>query len=110
MVAIKCLDEGIDVPACKTAYLLASAKQSREFIQRRGRVLRQAPNIGKTEAYIYDFVVVIPKTSITQTFGKDIQKAEFARVYEFRRYSNNENESKDKLMDIAKIWGLENFL
>ena len=58
MVAIRCLDEGIDVPACRTAYLIASSRNPRQFIQRRGRILRRAE--GKESATIYDFVVVLP--------------------------------------------------
>src|SRR5690606_21651048 len=43
LVAMKVLDEGIDVPACKTAFILASTKNPRQYIQRRGRVLRKYP-------------------------------------------------------------------
>lgn len=52
LAAIRCLDEGVDVPSTRTAYLLASSSNPREFIQRRGRVLRRAP--GKDHATIYD--------------------------------------------------------
>lgn len=41
LVAMKVLDEGIDVPACRTAYILASSKNPRQYVQRRGRVLRK---------------------------------------------------------------------
>lgn len=57
LVAIKCLDEGVDVPATKRAYILASSTNPREFVQRRGRVLRKSPKTGKTKAYIYDFMI-----------------------------------------------------
>ena len=110
MVAIKCLDEGVDIPACKTAFILASSKASREFIQRRGRVLRQCPEIGKEEAVIYDFVTIIPKIQSTQGFGREIQKEEFKRVYEFRRFSNNEWDAYNELITDAKIWEVEDFL
>ena len=49
---MKCLDEGVDVPGTQSAYILASSSNPREFIQRRGRILRNAP--GKVEAKIYD--------------------------------------------------------
>lgn len=55
IVAIKCLDEGVDIPATKRAYILASSTNPREFVQRRGRVLRKSH--GKNRAYIYDFFV-----------------------------------------------------
>jgi hypothetical protein len=53
VVSIKVLDEGVDIPECQTAYLLASQSSNRQWIQRRGRVLRLAP--GKEIADIYDF-------------------------------------------------------
>lgn len=56
LVAIKCLDEGIDIPEASTAVLLSSGTNPREYVQRIGRVIRRAP--GKELAHIYDFVVV----------------------------------------------------
>lgn len=56
LVAIKCLDEGIDIPKTDTAFILASSTTKRQFIQRRGRVLRKAP--GKQYAYLYDFIAL----------------------------------------------------
>ncbi|MVW64167.1 DEAD/DEAH box helicase [Massilia sp. NEAU-DD11] len=56
IVSIKVLDEGIDIPDCRSAYLLASQTSDRQGIQRRGRVLRKAE--GKDKAELYDFVVL----------------------------------------------------
>ncbi len=56
LVAIKCLDEGVDIPNVRTAFILASTTNPKEYIQRRGRVLRRAE--GKEKAVIYDFVVL----------------------------------------------------
>jgi superfamily II DNA or RNA helicase len=56
LVAMKVLDEGIDVPACKTAYILASTKNPRQYVQRRGRILRKSKN--KHLSTIFDFVVL----------------------------------------------------
>lgn len=58
LTAIRCLDEGVDVPATRTAYVLASSTNPRQFVQRRGRILR--PHEGKDRAVIHDFVVVPP--------------------------------------------------
>ncbi len=58
LTAIKCLDEGVDVPEMRVAIIMASSTNPRQFIQRRGRVLRNAP--GKVKAVIYDMVVVPP--------------------------------------------------
>ncbi|MCQ4815862.1 helicase-related protein, partial [Cloacibacillus evryensis] len=56
MIAIKCLDEGVYIPAIKTAFILASTTNQKEYIQRRGRVLRLYK--GKEYAVIYDFIAL----------------------------------------------------
>lgn len=96
LVAIKCLDEGIDVPACSTAYILASSKNPRQFIQRRGRILRKSP--GKTKATIYDFVVVLPHGSIgSDEKESDFFKSELLRVADFAKHSVNHLSSLSNL-------------
>ena len=55
LLAVGCLDEGIDIPACDVAIFVSSSTSERQFIQRRGRVLRTAP--GKHRALIYDYIV-----------------------------------------------------
>ncbi|GAB3417837.1 hypothetical protein GCM10027435_17010 [Haloparvum alkalitolerans] len=59
LVAIRCLDEGVDVPATRTAYVLASSSNPRQFVQRRGRILRT--HSGKQHAVIHDFIVAPPR-------------------------------------------------
>lgn len=96
LVAIKCLDEGIDVPACSTAYILASSKNPRQFIQRRGRILRKSP--GKDKAIIYDFVVVLPEDCIDEAEREsNFFKGELARVADFAKHSSNHLSSLDAL-------------
>ncbi|QCC55348.1 DEAD/DEAH box helicase family protein [Natronorubrum bangense] len=56
LLAIKCLDEGVDVPDCPTAVIISSSTNTREFIQRRGRVLRTSDS--KDHAVIYDMLVL----------------------------------------------------
>ena len=56
LVAMRCLDEGVDVPSTQVAYILASTSNPREFIQRRGRILRRSP--GKEHAVIHDLVAL----------------------------------------------------
>jgi superfamily II DNA or RNA helicase len=58
LLAIKCLDEGIDIPSATHALILASSQNPREYIQRRGRVLRSSPDTGKYKAEIYDVVTL----------------------------------------------------
>jgi DNA phosphorothioation system restriction enzyme len=60
VVAIRCLDEGIDIPDVRIGFLLASSTNPRQFIQRRGRLLRRSDETGKRRAVIYDFIVEPP--------------------------------------------------
>lgn len=55
LVAIKCLDEGIDIPSAKTGIIMASSTNPREYVQRIGRIIRQAP--GKSSAALYDMIL-----------------------------------------------------
>jgi superfamily II DNA or RNA helicase len=56
IAAIRVLDEGFDIPGCRAAFLLASSNSQRQYIQRRGRVLR--PDNAKTHAEIHDFIAL----------------------------------------------------
>lgn len=81
MVAIKCLDEGINIPSIKSALILSSNDNYREFVQRRGRILRLYP--GKDLAHIYD-VLVLPSLS-----NKAFAEIELRRFYEYARLATN---------------------
>ena len=88
LVAMKCLDEGIDIPACSQAIILASSRNRRQFIQRRGRVLRLAP--GKEHAGIFDFVPYIPTKLRTNPKHADkLLRAELERMREFMISADN---------------------
>jgi superfamily II DNA or RNA helicase len=65
LVAVKCLDEGVDIPACDSAILVSCSRSEREFIQRRGRVLRK--DNSKPFATIYD-IVVLPFTNLKEAY------------------------------------------
>ena len=105
LVAIKCLDEGVDVPSTRTAFFLASTTNPREFIQRRGRVLRLAE--GKKRAIIYDFVV-IPSDECSEETGQSILRREMPRFAEFAQAACNEFEARSKLHDILDRYGMLN--
>ena len=94
IVAIKCLDEGINIPGIKTAFILASTTNPREYIQRRGRVLRKSAN--KTIARIFDFVTLPRRLNSVSYFTADqlnrdlsLVRNEIARVKEFGKSSIN---------------------
>jgi superfamily II DNA or RNA helicase len=97
LVAIKCLDEGVDIPSIKTAFILASTTNPMEFIQRRGRILRKSPN--KHEAEIYDFVAMPGKGNIEERH-KSILKREMPRVVEFSSLAINQYSSKQEITNM----------
>jgi superfamily II DNA or RNA helicase len=88
IASMKILDEGIDVPACERAYILASQRKERQAIQRRGRILRKAP--GKQIAKLYDFIIVGPKLSdkeLTKLYQRELSRAHlFTRDAENKEY------------------------
>ncbi|UDQ98286.1 helicase-related protein [Lentisphaerota bacterium WC36G] len=79
LVAIKCLDEGIDIPSATTAILMSSNSNPREYIQRIGRVIRQSDN--KENAHIYDFVVKPRKSLIKDSDLKKFEREIFEKEY-----------------------------
>lgn len=86
LTAMKVLDEGVDIPQTDTAYLLASSRVEREWVQRRGRILRTAP--GKTRAVLHDFLVVPPDPH--SPTGRRILRGEIDRAEEFASLAENE--------------------
>ena len=71
ITAIKCLDEGVNIPAIHKVFILASSTNPKEYIQRRGRVLRKAPN--KEYAEIYDFIT-LPRPLADMRYCSDEEK------------------------------------
>jgi superfamily II DNA or RNA helicase len=61
LLAMKCLDEGIDIPSARIGVVLASTQNPRQFVQRRGRLLRRDPDNPKSHAVIHDFIVLPPR-------------------------------------------------
>lgn len=109
MVAIKCLDEGIDVPACRTAYILASSRDPRQFIQRRGRILRRA--LGKDVATIHDFVVVLPAgAGDAEGYARKLIASELHRVAEFAGLARNRTYAYQTLRSVLVAYGVEHLL
>ena len=92
LISMKVLDEGIDIPSAKTAIILASSGNPRQFIQRRGRILRKSDKTHKPYAHIYDFIVV-PNYLSTDPKTRDIEirifNNELRRIEEFCSLSMN---------------------
>lgn len=109
LTSMKCLDEGVDVPRSEMAIFCASTGNPRQFIQRRGRVLRTSP--GKSYAYIHD-LVVIPKVSMTcPSFEMErrLLANELKRVNNFALLSINPSFAQMELEDVMKYYGLNLF-
>ena len=113
IVAIKCLDEGVNIPGIKTAFILASTTNPKEYIQRRGRVLRKSPETGKEFAEIFDFVTLprpLEEVSglTTEQMKRDISlvKNELTRVLEFGRLAMNSMEASQLVWDICDCYHL----
>ena len=109
IVAIKCLDEGVNIPGIRTAFILASTTNPKEYIQRRGRVLRKAQN--KPYAVIYDFVTLPrPLDSVSSLTTEQAQrdltlvKNELARIKEFGRLSQNSMDANNLIWDIQEAY------
>lgn len=92
LVSIKCLDEGVDIPTIDHALILASSQNPRQFIQRRGRVLRKAPN--KYLARIHD-AIVVPVSLIDEPQQLALLKSEFVRAIEFADGAINRGAAAD---------------
>lgn len=104
MVAIRCLDEGINIPSIEGALLLSSNDDYREFIQRRGRILRTYYNMytekEKQIANIYD-VIVLPSNN-----SHSFALIELRRFYEYARLANNYEECMQDLDDLMSRYGI----
>jgi DNA phosphorothioation system restriction enzyme len=103
LVAIRCLDEGVDIPATRRAFILASSTNPRQFIQRRGRVLRKYP--GKDEAEVHDFVV-IPQSQTWDpavfNVERNLFRRELIRIVEFAHLAENGDEVMISLLPLRK--------
>ena len=101
----------INIPGIRTAFILASTTNPKEYIQRRGRVLRKAPN--KAYAEIYDFIT-LPRpldsvSALTEDQAKrdlSLVKNELARVKEFGRLSMNPMDAESLIWEIQDAYNI----
>jgi len=106
LVAIRCLDEGVDIPSIRTAVILASSTNPRQFIQRRGRILRKDEKSGKKSADIYDMIVVPPEGESVTEIERRLLRRELARFIEFADLSQNAGQARAKILEIQKRYFL----
>ena len=105
LVAIRCLDEGIDIPAIQTAVILASSSNPRQFIQRRGRILR--PHPGKQQATLFDTIVVPPNLDRqTWEVERNLLRKEILRFITFAELADNAEEAIARLLQLQERYEL----
>ena len=104
LVALRCLDEGVDIPEARMAFILASSTNPRQFVQRRGRLLRRAP--GKSRANIYDMFVVPPdlgyaRGSSEWKIARSMVRGQIRRAREFSDLADNGPKARSVLLKLA---------
>lgn len=111
LVAIRCLDEGVNIPSIETAFILASSTNPKEYIQRRGRVLRKAE--GKKYATIYDFVTLPMPIDEVNSYPSDVVNSskslaarEIERMRDFALISENPAESLLRIGEIMEAFNI----
>ena len=101
IAAIKVLDEGFDVPMCQEAYITASSRNERQFIQRRGRILRRSDE--KTEAIIHDFIIL---HNDSNPAFRTLAENELIRVKEFYSSALNKEDLLPKINIIKETFNI----
>lgn len=109
LTSMKCLDEGVDVPRSELAIFCASTGNPRQFIQRRGRVLRTHPD--KHVAIIHDLIVVPDNCFDAECFAmeRNLVESELRRVRDFALLSENLNDTDNALEDVLNHYNLSIF-
>ena len=108
LIAIRCLDEGVDIPAIKTAVILASSSNSRQFIQRRGRILRPHPS--KQQATLFDTIVIPPSLEReTWEVEKNLLRKELLRFFTFAQLADNAEEATAQLLTMQEQYGISDW-
>lgn len=110
IIAIKCLDEGVDIPSAKTAFFLSNNTDPREYVQRLGRVLRLDIAGDKTISEIYDYLVMPPadiayKDEADRNIARNMIKNELIRSKFFNELSSNSGTAQDIIDDAVDKYG-----
>ena len=105
------MDEGVNIPSIKTAFILASSTNPKEYIQRRGRVLRKFP--GKEYAVIFDFITLPFRADTLESQNVDVinssrglVKRELIRMLDFAEISENPSESYNLIFELKHGFGI----
>ncbi len=108
--AVKCLDQGVDIPSVEKAIIMASSGNPKQYIQRRGRVLRQSDVTGKKDAKIYDILVKPPlpePNSPIRLQDRKLVAKELLRHKKFAEDAKNKDDAIKSIEDVAKMHGID---
>lgn len=103
LTAKRVLDEGVNIPQIQKAYILASTTVERQWVQRRGRLLRTCQEIGKTHSEIHDFIAMPPDLEDIDDEARALVRSELLRVQEFASLARNAGRDDGPLEIIHKL-------
>jgi superfamily II DNA or RNA helicase len=103
LCAIGCLDEGVDVPAIKRAIVLYSVDREKQFVQRRGRILRQPRGTRDKIAEIFDIVILPQGADMPRTQAETLLNREMRRYREFARLAENRQAADDSISKALSV-------
>ena len=103
LTAKRVLDEGVNIPQIQKAYILASTTVERQWVQRRGRLLRKCSEIGKTHSVVHDFVALPPDLADVDPDARSLVRSELVRIQEFARLARNAGKSDGPLPVIDEL-------
>ncbi len=103
LTAKRVLDEGVNIPQIQKAYILASTTVERQWVQRRGRLLRTCREIGKTHSEIHDFIAMPPDLDKIDDEARTLIRSELLRVQEFASLARNAGRPDGPLAVIHKL-------
>lgn len=103
LTAKRVLDEGVNIPQIRKAFILASTTVERQWVQRRGRLLRTCREIGKTHSEIHDFISLPPDIDKVDDEARSLIRSELLRVQEFASLARNAGRPDGPLPIIDKL-------
>ncbi len=101
LTCMRVLDEGVDLPQVSEAFIMASNTTRRQWIQRRGRILRKCASIKKELAHLHDFIVVPP--GLGNACSQSILRGELDRALEFAELAENSGAPNGPFDEIKKL-------
>ena len=104
LTAKRVLDEGVNIPQICRAFILASTTVERQWVQRRGRLLRTCRAIGKTHSVIHDLLALpLGMEEGLDPDARALVRSELHRAQEFARLARNAGRPDGPLATIDKM-------